>query len=151
MWKNTCSSFPAILLIFTLLPALSISKVHIYVTNSVPSDSPNPVTTHCQSRDDDLGYHTLHVNQYITWSFHPSLGGSTLFFCHLWWGDKNVAFNAYEEKRFCVRRGKLPWQIKSNTCYWESRADGIYFNKVNDPNDSPSWVKNYPWTVSSVK
>lgn len=149
MKKRNCSSLPAILFIFTLLPTSSVSKIHVFVTNNVPSDSPHPVTARCQSKDDDLGYHTLHVNEYMTWSFNPSLWGTTLFFCHLWWGDRNVAFDSYDEKIpwFCAVRGKLPWIIKSNTCYWQARGDGIYFNKVNDTSGSSSWVKRYPWNV----
>ncbi|EYU37413.1 hypothetical protein MIMGU_mgv11b018988mg [Erythranthe guttata] len=52
---------------------------------------------HCQSRDDRLGYHTLAKDERFDFTFCPVW--RTVFFCHVWWNGKDIAFDVYRWKR----------------------------------------------------
>jgi hypothetical protein len=34
---------------------------------------------HCKSKDDNLGDHVIHNNEYYHWEFRPNIWGTTLF------------------------------------------------------------------------
>lgn len=50
----------------------------------------------CQSKDDDLGVHSIAVNEQYEFGFRINIWGTTLFFCHLWYLDKSVTFDAFK-------------------------------------------------------
>ncbi|XP_073049452.1 S-protein homolog 24-like [Primulina eburnea] len=106
-------------------------RYYVYVANKLPSGS--SLTLHCASKDDELGYHTLAVNENFHWTFCDSFLLNTLFFCHLWWGSKNIAFEAFysELGKDCGRDA---------ICYWQAESDGIYFRGS----------KTYDWEISKA-
>ncbi|KAI5678532.1 hypothetical protein M9H77_09482 [Catharanthus roseus] len=101
---------------------------HIHVANQLPVGS-NPLLVHCQSKDNDIGYHTLNVNDEFQWHFTQSL--RTLFFCHFWWDNKQAIFDVFNSS-FGIGscHNEFPGQ-GPQTCYWEARADGFYMASGN--------------------
>ncbi|KAH6760416.1 hypothetical protein C2S52_009110 [Perilla frutescens var. hirtella] len=95
-----------------------IEKYKMVVVNSLPKNS-SPLKLHCASGDDDLGYHNLTVGQTFHWSFCQSFLDNTLYFCHFWWGKKQVAFDVFNP------------HLKSAThvSVWAARTDGIYHSE----------------------
>ncbi|KAK6137855.1 hypothetical protein DH2020_028410 [Rehmannia glutinosa] len=114
------------------------AKIDIHVINNLPSKSP-PLTLRCQSKDDDLGYHTLKVKQDFSWSFCENIYGRTLFFCHLWWGSKQQSFDVFKSKLFKSKFTKVP----KPQYYWIAKSDGIYFSNSNTPS---TFTKKYDWS-----
>ncbi|KAL7135176.1 hypothetical protein ABFS83_11G075100 [Erythranthe nasuta] len=90
-----------------------VGKVQITVFNRLPENTP-PMLLHCQSRDDRLGYHTLAKDERFDFTFCPVW--RTVFFCHVWWNGKDIAFDVYRWKR-------------CELCMYEVRSDGIYEEK----------------------
>lgn len=108
-------------------------KVTYYVVNDIPE----AVDVHCASGDDDIGYHNLQPNQFIHWSFRENFWGTTLFFCHFWWGSKDRAFDVYP----------VPDDIAESQKYitvWVVKKDGFYVGHDQVPPDSLR--KIYSWT-----
>ncbi|KAI3470478.1 hypothetical protein Pfo_027141 [Paulownia fortunei] len=107
---------------------------NIHVVNNLPPNI-GPLLVHCASKNNDLGYHTLTSNQDFHFHF-CSKPLSTLFFCHLWWGKKNKAFDVYNAK----------WKInickQNHQCYWAAKTDGIYFSDSYPPQ---KLTKGYNW------
>ncbi|KAI3469942.1 hypothetical protein Pfo_026605 [Paulownia fortunei] len=105
----------------------------VHVANNLYAYS-KPMVVHCASADDDLGNHTLSYQKDFNWSFCEQLFHRTLFFCHIWWGSKSVAFDVFTSKnrRACT----------SHVCYWEAQHDGIYFSGYYPPKDL---ILAYSW------
>ncbi|KAK2977403.1 hypothetical protein RJ640_009954 [Escallonia rubra] len=104
-------------------------KAEVHAVNLLPDNSPT-LTVHCQSKDDDLGYQTLHSGDDFQWSFEPHIFPflNTLFFCHFWWNSHDRAFTVYDQFKLdykCARENYLP-----ATCYCPLREYG-------DSADSP--------------
>ncbi|KAI3467765.1 hypothetical protein Pfo_024428 [Paulownia fortunei] len=107
-------------------------KYAVHVVNNLPPNSPS-LLLHCASGNDDLGNHTLTANQDFHFDF--CINFKTLFFCHLWWNGKNIAFDVYSYKwptQRCV----------DGVCYWAAKSDGIYHSKHYPPKDL---TKEYSW------
>ncbi|KAK6137915.1 hypothetical protein DH2020_028341 [Rehmannia glutinosa] len=109
-------------------------KYYVYVINNLPPNSTEPLKLHCASKDNDLGYHTLTLNQNFNFNFCDN-PFATVFFCHLWWGNKNKAFDAYS-----ARWNRNP--CIEHHCYWATKSDGIYFSDAYPPDNL---VKGYDW------
>ncbi|GFP99469.1 hypothetical protein PHJA_002091000 [Phtheirospermum japonicum] len=109
----------------------SFSEGRFQVHNSLPSNSP-PLTLHCASGDKELGFHNLTTNQDFNYNF--CVNPYTLFFCHLWWNGKNIAFDVYRQEWASKRCDRI------RVCYWEARSDGIY-----------SSIHRYPPTPTNVR
>ncbi|KAL6576783.1 hypothetical protein OROMI_011059 [Orobanche minor] len=111
--------------------------MRVYVVNALPQNSP-PLFLHCASGDDELGNHTLTVGQNFNFKFCISVFKHTLFFCHLWWENKNIAFDVYNYKfdHKCAKK------FDGGVCYWEARSDGIYISKDYPPE---YFKKEYSW------
>ncbi|KAI5647766.1 hypothetical protein M9H77_33771 [Catharanthus roseus] len=99
-----------------------IEKYHVHVANHLPNNS-HPLTVRCQSKDDDIGTHTLYVNEEIQWHF-CTVNFNTLFFCHFWWANKDASLDVFNgdlsdscHNNF-VNEGKY-------TCYWTVREHNI--------------------------
>ncbi|KAL3649285.1 hypothetical protein CASFOL_005688 [Castilleja foliolosa] len=117
---------------------LIFSLVTVFVENNLPRDSPSLVF-HCASGDDDLGYHTLtHLGQ--EYHFEFSILPKTLFFCHLWWNGKDIAFDVFNAKWTTHHCARVPGE---EICYWQAREDGIYLSK--DYNPPTNFIKKYSW------
>ncbi|GFQ03566.1 hypothetical protein PHJA_002500400 [Phtheirospermum japonicum] len=134
-----------------LVGACTSAFVTVYVVNNLPPNS--LLNLHCQSKDDDLGDHTLAVNQVFNWSFYDDLGnktlrvnenfhwtfcqnffGRTLFFCHFYWGSKQRVFTVFKTN---------PFKGSYVTHYWLAKKDGFYFS--ND-NVTQTFTKKYDWS-----
>ncbi|KAI5658992.1 hypothetical protein M9H77_27785 [Catharanthus roseus] len=103
----------------------------IYVVNGLPDNS-HLLRVHCFSGDDDLGYHDLKVNENIHWTFTPNRFGTTKFYCHLWWNDKERGFGAYTRRIaefYCNNRSTGIGGL----CWWLPKSDGIYIANVTNP------------------
>ncbi|KAI8560829.1 hypothetical protein RHMOL_Rhmol04G0286500 [Rhododendron molle] len=99
---------------------------------------PNELLLRCQSADDDLGNHTLSTGEEFKWNFHPNFFGTTLFFCHFYWGSKDKSVVTYDNN--------IDWKYCHETsnyynCYWEARPDGFYAS-----GDQKSWKLLNKWT-----
>ncbi|GFP92703.1 hypothetical protein PHJA_001414500 [Phtheirospermum japonicum] len=109
-------------------------RIHVYIVNQFPANSP-PLQLHCASGNNDLGHHLLLPGQEYTFNF--CINFKTLFFCHFWWNEKDLAFEVFnnvgEHNRRCIAHG---------ICYWELRSDGIYFSNDKPPN---KLTKLYNW------
>ncbi|KAL7148531.1 hypothetical protein ABFS83_06G184700 [Erythranthe nasuta] len=110
------------------------AKQRVYIISHLPRDS-EPLKLHCVSRDDDLGFHTLHTDEEFHWSFCESfLIPRTIFTCQLWWGSKKKSFDAF----------KQPWfePVVRDHSYWVARSDGIYFFDNGLPEGH---IERYDW------
>ncbi|XP_073304672.1 S-protein homolog 5-like [Primulina huaijiensis] len=106
-------------------------KGHVYIADKLPPDLPY-LDLHCKSKDDDLGKQTLTIDGIFHFSFCEN-PFSTVFYCQFWWNGKTVGFNVYEwdmAKYYC----------KFYDCYYEARADGIYFSGYYPPRDMMKWA-----------
>lgn len=111
---------------------------HVVVANRLPTEPPNPLVVHCQSKDDDIGIKTLHVNEQFQFRF--KWGFRTLFFCHYWWGDKQAVFDVFNRTlahKYC--NNKLIPGLGGDTCYWETRLDGFYLAVWYDMRKLNNW------------
>lgn len=107
-------------------------KQTVIVMSFLPRDLA-PLIVQCASKDDDLGYHTLHTNQNLLLRFCEDIIADTLFFCHFWWDSKEKSFDAYKETWF-----DMPFDHS----YWIAMSDGIYFF---DNHIHQARVKKYDW------
>lgn len=99
----------------------------VRITDQLPNNS-SPLRVHCQSKDDDLGYHDLHPSESVHWEFGVNFSGSTLYFCHFWWGKKDAVFDVYTypwSKDYCGNG-----LLFTNKCLWFVQEDGFYVNKI---------------------
>ncbi|KAL6962101.1 hypothetical protein U1Q18_037055 [Sarracenia purpurea var. burkii] len=113
----------------------------VHIIDQVPNN-PTPLTLRCQSKDDDIGTHTLYTGQEIKWSFKLNPFGRTLFFCHFYWGSKDTSFTVYDKRirDDCRRLGGIAAPRAFDVCYWEARTDGFYVS-----GDTIQWEKINNW------
>ncbi|GFP88075.1 hypothetical protein PHJA_000951200 [Phtheirospermum japonicum] len=72
--------------------ACFIGRITFHVRNALPKNSPS-LKLHCASGSRELGYHNLSVGQGFSYDFCLTL--TSLFFCHLWWMEKDIAFEVF--------------------------------------------------------
>lgn len=120
---------------FELTKACIENRVHIHVVNNLPPN-PHKLEAHCASGDDDLGYQKLDRNKDLHWSFCTSILDNTLFFCHLWWNNKDRAFEAYRTKDHS--------KCENDVCYYAAKSDGIYYSNAYPP---VNLTKMYTWNI----
>lgn len=121
-------------LLQTTTSCVFVPKYTVYVANNLPPNTP-PLLLHCASKNDDLGNHTLSINQEFRFAFceQPLV---TLFYCRFQWNGKNLpidVFNASWKDNRCRY---------NHLCYYGARSDGIYFS-VQYP--STEFYKLYSW------
>ncbi|KAM3198836.1 hypothetical protein P3L10_034425 [Capsicum annuum] len=119
------------------------SRYTVHIINKLRSHSPN-LKIHCASKDDDLGYHTLSINQDFNWSFCESIFSRTLFFCHFWWGSKEKAFDVFNDAHTCVK-GSGNINILT-VCKWEVRSDGFYLEEYSSKNNTYYMYHYLEWS-----
>ena len=111
--------------------------VQIRITNGLPN-TPSPLRFRCQSKDEDLGTHTLSSGQEFSWKFtYNYLNRSTLYFCHFYWGDMDKSFDVYNYHLEVICYGFF-----SRHCDWIAKPDGFYLGRDNNP----LWIKVNSWT-----
>ncbi|GFQ06871.1 hypothetical protein PHJA_002831100, partial [Phtheirospermum japonicum] len=108
-------------------------EVKVHVINYLPLNSPI-LKLRCQSKDNDLGYHTLPVNNDYHWSFCETLFGQTLFFCRFYWGSKQKVFDVF--------RAKYSREYNSEH-FWLAKSDGFYYATENL---TSSFTKRFDWS-----
>lgn len=116
-------------------------KFEVRVENDILLEGAAPVTIHCASGDDDLGYHTLDRKVYVKWVFRENLFLTTRFFCHFWWEQKQRAFDVFYSSwsEFC----NAPKGTRDrNMCYWVIKPDGFYFSNTAK---NPRLERKYTW------
>ncbi|KAL3614384.1 hypothetical protein CASFOL_042458 [Castilleja foliolosa] len=109
-------------------------EVRIQILNEI--EDSQPLTIHCWSKDDNLGYHTLKYISYYEWSFCEQAFKGSRFFCDFWWGSKHKFFDAFRSEK----HGPSDWQH-----YWFARKDGIYHSSFNKPAQNGTPIKFYDW------
>lgn len=119
-----------ICLLFTTCFSL-FGKNHVTINNGLPGPNP-PLILHCKSRDDDLGIHTVLLNQSYDWSFRMNFFETTLFSCDFVWGIQHAGFVVFNKD--------IASKIRGREFLYQARADGFYFN-VNGV-----WEKVSGWT-----
>ncbi|ESW11844.1 hypothetical protein PHAVU_008G063200 [Phaseolus vulgaris] len=93
---------------------LTWANNHVFVTNHL--EGKEDLNIHCKSKDDDLGPHVLHINQYIRITFQPNFFFGTLFFYY--------------------------YKCDAD-CKWYVHKDGLC---RNEQQDNSSYVRKcYPW------
>ncbi|XP_012828835.1 PREDICTED: uncharacterized protein LOC105950060 [Erythranthe guttata] len=117
-------------------------RFEVNVYDFLPKEN-SKLITHCQSKDDDFGNHTLYLNQYQQWAFHQDVFKRTLYFCHLWWNGKQQTFDVFSKHL----SGDCQTGIGGNICSWIAKADGIYFSPDRVTSAGPIGVpqKRYDW------
>ncbi|KAK4403925.1 S-protein5 [Sesamum angolense] len=126
-----------LLIIANLLHAFALEKrkcvltpeVFVHIANQLSS---GPLTIHCQSKDDDLGIHTLAINQEFSWGFCDNAVLSTLFYCDISAGSKSKHFNAYTSMSSD--------SCRNNQCYWFVKDDAV-LHGLESPLPFPSDVE----------
>ncbi|KAK3000344.1 hypothetical protein RJ639_021879 [Escallonia herrerae] len=117
-------------------------KAEVHVFNFLPGEI--PLALHCQSKDDDIGYHTLAYGQELSWKFNPHyIIENTLFFCHFWWNSRDRSFTVYDEHRLDRKCRKYNTH-SFGTCYWYVTEDGFYLARYYTDNRS-EWKKINDW------
>ncbi|KAI4320873.1 hypothetical protein MLD38_034311 [Melastoma candidum] len=75
------------------------------------------VTVHCQSKDDDLGFHDLQPDEKWSFSFRLNLFFTTLFFCSFRWPGHFHHYYVYKASND-LSYEKIYWAIKAaGPCY----------------------------------
>lgn len=114
---------------FSLAKKCYLSEEYqVHVINKLPSNPPQ-LKIHCASKNDDLGYHDLAINDDFNWSFCNAVFSQTLFFCHFWWSSKQKAFDVFNDQQHCVSDVNVT--NSSNDCKWVVQADGFYLEQYN--------------------
>lgn len=103
-------------------------KYYVFLRNKLPQNS-NPLVVHCVSKDDDLGQHTLYLNQQIQWHFCDNIR-NTRFRCYFWWNNQKAIIDVFSQsvelKKLCSNH-----QEGSDVCTWETREDGFYLSTLD--------------------
>uniref|UniRef100_M1BRV9 S-protein homolog n=2 Tax=Solanum TaxID=4107 RepID=M1BRV9_SOLTU len=108
------------------IPGFPICEVH--VLNNLPSDSTYGLEVHCASGDNDFGHRFPNVGDDFRWGFCGK--PNTLFFCHFWWGNKDLVFDVFNDLNYCVHDGGKIVPQGTTKCIWDVRYDGIYLGYV---------------------
>lgn len=117
--------------------------VSVHIVNGLPNND-YPLKFFCQSKDNDLGYHTLLVGEEYYWKFHLNIFlPNTLFFIHFYWQNKDISFNVFDGMHTFMRCNDPSFHdIK---WFWLVKEDGFYFCEHRDDPNSPEWLKLFSW------
>lgn len=112
--NNMLSFLRSMLLVLVLLFSLSQAfpvKTYMRVYNVLGPGS--ILNVHCKSKDDNLGLHILHFQEFFSWHFRPNFFGTTLFFCRLHWqGKKAGTFDIFKYSYGDLCGPKCYWFVK---------------------------------------
>lgn len=137
MSRNLSISLLNYILLISFLSNTCIS-LRVQITNNLAKNSPT-FGLHCKSKDNDLGYHTLGLNQSYAWNFHENFWGTTLFWCNFWWGNnKHIGYTVFDNHIW----GTIG---DTQTYFYQARVDGLYFYKFNNDTQQFSWLLVNKW------
>lgn len=110
----------------------------VHIVDALPNND-IPLTFHCASKDNDLGFHHPKVGDDFHFQFVPRSWpfARTLFFCHFWWGKKDAAFDVYTYEL----SPNCSWDDRSiSYCYWKVQEDGFYMGpSLNEVKKMHDW------------
>lgn len=110
------------------------NKFQINIGNNLPST--HKLEVHCASGNDDLGHNFINRGSVYHFSFCDSFFHNTLFFCHLYWFNKDSAFDVF--------KSKWAGRCEFGRCYYEARGDGVYYSNSYPPG---KLTKMYDWNT----
>jgi len=64
-----------------------------------------------------------------------------VFFCHFWWGKKDIRFEVYRETGACGHKTR---GSNKGICYWLIKEDDFYFAINGNPPPS-TFVRKFGW------
>ncbi|OIT38472.1 hypothetical protein A4A49_61803 [Nicotiana attenuata] len=137
-----------IFLLFIIMPKnthsckVSAFGYEVHVLNNLPANTPQ-LKFHCASGDDDLGYHYPAIRTDFSWNFCGAF--YTLFFCHFWWGDKDLSFNVFNDVSRCVKDGKGFVPSDTHKCLWKVQDDGVYLGYFDEHAKENIYKKYRDW------
>lgn len=105
----------------------------VHIINNI-NNKTDELIVHCKSADDDLGEHFLDKDDDWHWKFRVNFFRSTLFFCHLQWGEVRKRFTVFDTDYISSQCEQ------TSTCFWSVRDKGIYFSCNNE-----NYVKTHTW------
>ncbi|KAJ0035715.1 hypothetical protein Pint_25182 [Pistacia integerrima] len=123
----------------TLAPSADINrrlirlKFKVHIINGFLSNR-KPLIIHCYSRDDDLGEHTLWMNDSFNFHFRVSLIRFTHFWCFFQWDShykRMEVFQLDDEYNLC---------FDTANCYWLVDEDGFFLSA-----DNATWYHRNDW------
>ncbi|KAF3625107.1 putative F-box/kelch-repeat protein-like [Capsicum annuum] len=113
-------------------------KINVHIVDGIKKNKPQLIFR-CASGDDDLGWHfPTYQGSDFQFSFKLNFFVETIFFCHFWWGKKDVSFEVYRNSGACGS------EIHTGICYWLVKEDGFYL--ANQTSPPPSFlVRKFGW------
>lgn len=115
--------FIMLVFLFNLLQTLQVNGQEYRVTIRHWLPKNDTLTFRCQSKDDDLGNHTLNtIGTEYHWDFGLNIWGTTLFFCHFYWGTKQNVFDVFNSDIAVHYCGDT---YSRNECLWQVSEDGF--------------------------
>lgn len=100
-------------------------KYRVIIRNGI--DDPLPLSFHCHSKDDDLGFHVRKLGGDFTFHFGRSF--NTKFWCEFWWNGKDLTFDLFNDHLVDDYCG----DSIANTCFWLAQKDGFYIANADNP------------------
>lgn len=147
--KMTKDLLPLLLImqLFFSVPLIKASifsypKYYVNILNDILPENSSQFNVHCASKNDEIGHFTLYHSQDIQWKFRVNYWGTTLFFCHFWWGRYQRSFEVFNTKweDLCKSEGS----DKPNLCHWVVKNDGFYLTN-KESYGPPDLVREYAW------
>ncbi|CAN0897802.1 S-protein homolog 1 [Linum grandiflorum] len=104
-------------------PDAIIPYRHVHIVNQFEINL-ETLFVHCQSKDDDLGFHYIDFGTEFTWKFRPTLLGRTQFWCYVApKRDKEIVYKAYWEDNHDNDRQYM------DHVRWVAKEDGLYLRQ----------------------
>ncbi|KAF8388343.1 hypothetical protein HHK36_027009 [Tetracentron sinense] len=132
------SRYNSYVVILLLAMALSESSVvlgeyHVHIVNGLGNN--NILNVHCQSKDNDLGWHALAKGEDFHWSFNMNFFKSTLFFCFMQWKEVKGSFKVFSNDM------GLNTVCPGSVCTYRADENGLSFYN----NSSKTYELLYEW------
>lgn len=115
----------------------------VYIHDALPDHS-SSLTLRCQSKDNDLGYKVINVNEEYSFYFSLQIFDRTLFFCHFYWNNKDLRFDVFNKHIIDHCKGTdgdLGREPGMYECHWKVQEDGFYFASSR----KDEYEKKYDW------
>ncbi|KAL6575712.1 hypothetical protein OROHE_000693 [Orobanche hederae] len=125
--RNFNNKIRATIVLLLLVACCVEAEVHVQVINRLEDGL--SMNVHCRSRDNDLGFHVLIVEEAIEWSFNLNFLKTTLFYCDVQWeASHRYRFDAYDagkDRKRC--RSKCRWMVaKDRSLYGYNQESGFW-------------------------
>jgi hypothetical protein len=127
-------------LLLTIFSALQFKsgecKVHLSISNNLTNAL--QLGVHCHSKQDDIGFRSLHFRETYSFSFNPNvftISGYTLFYCSFTWVNQSRVhyYDVYNE-RHDLKKCK-------DECHYEVNQSGPCLANHDSPRECFEWNK----------